>query len=63
MALPIVKQLLDALEAAHQKGIIHRDLKTANVMLTENGARVVVMDFGLAREVSPGSDIANNPSN
>lgn len=51
-ALPIVIQILDGLEAVHTCGIVHRDLKSANIFLTQKAARVVVMDFGLAREAS-----------
>jgi serine/threonine protein kinase len=50
-ARPLVDQMLDAPEAAHQRGIIHRDFKSANVMLTERATKAVVMDFGLARSV------------
>lgn len=44
----IYRQILDALQFAHLKGIFHRDLKPDNIMVTENN-RIVVMDFGLAR--------------
>jgi serine/threonine-protein kinase len=48
--IDIALQLFDALEEAHAKGIVHRDLKSANVMLTSRG-RVKVLDFGLAKRV------------
>ena len=47
-ALPIVRQIAAALAAAHEKNVVHRDLKAANVILTESGAKAVVTDFGLA---------------
>ena len=56
-ARPLVEQILDGLEAVHRCGIIHRDFKSANVMLTNSDTRAVVMDFGLARDVTPGPDL------
>ncbi len=47
-ALPIAKQIAEALEAAHEQGIIHRDLKPSNIKIRHDG-KVKVLDFGLAK--------------
>ena len=59
-ALPIAKQIAEALEAAHEQGVIHRDLKPANIKLRPDGV-VKVLDFGLAKLTGPaeaGHDVA-----
>jgi eukaryotic-like serine/threonine-protein kinase len=52
--LPIARQLVDAIETAHEQRVIHRDLKPANMKLRPDGT-VKVLDFGLARAFDPGS--------
>jgi serine/threonine protein kinase len=63
-ALPIAKQIAEALEYAHERGVVHRDLKPANIKITPDG-RVKVLDFGLAKALgdeTAGRDPASSPT-
>jgi len=56
-ALPIARQIVAALEYAHERVVIHRDLKPANVKIAPEGS-VKVLDFGMAKVFEEGTDFA-----
>jgi len=54
ITMSIIRSVADALDYAHSKGVVHRDVKPSNIMMSDDG-RVVLMDFGLALDIQKGT--------
>jgi serine/threonine-protein kinase len=62
-ALPVIRQIAEAIDYAHARGVIHRDLKPANIKFTAaSGGRVKVLDFGIAKALESSSTVGGNVS-
>lgn len=56
-AVPVLRDVCAALTAAHERGVIHRDIKASNVFIERGSGRVVLLDFGIAKILAPGHTI------